>query len=59
MLSGRGKHNLDIKSAIVQVTKEIESKYFPDQQADNHYLDYQEGKRLAKVGRLNLIKAKA
>ena len=70
MLSGGGKHNLDIKSAIVQVTKEVESKYFHDtiyckstsqisRQITSTWTNFQEGKRLAKAGRLNLTKAKA
>ena len=68
MLSGRGKHNLDIKSAIVQVTKEVESKYFHDtiyckstsqinRLITTTWTNFQEGKRLAKAGRLNLTKA--
>ena len=65
MLSGGGKQNMPIKKAMVEVAKEVESKYFHDtifckssssivKAVGALYKIYSEGKVYAKAGRMNL-----
>ena len=68
-LSGGGKRNLAADKAIVEVSEEVEAKYYHDtvyckslseitREMKKMWTIYQEGKKLAKAGRLTLIKAK-
>ena len=61
---------MEIQKAILEVTKEVECKYYHDtiyckstsqivQDIRKMWTNFQEGKRLAKAGRLTLTKAKA
>ena len=69
-LSGGGKRNMPADKAIVEVAKEVEAKYYHDtvfckslseitREIKKMWTMYQDGKKLAKAGRLTLTKAKA
>ena len=69
-LAGGGKKNLSVDKAIYEVTKEVEAKYYHDtvyckslrmitKDIQKMWTTYQEGKKVAKAGRLTLNKAKA
>ena len=68
-LSGGGKRNMLADQAMIEVAKEVEAKYYHDtvycksismitKEIKKMWTTFQEGKRLAKAGRLTLTKAK-
>ena len=68
-LSSGGKKNMPIDQAIVEVSKEVEAKYYHDtvyckslseinRKVRNLWTTFSEGKKVAKAGRMNLTKAK-